>query len=512
MSESIPVSSPASKASWLGALGIALVGVLVCSLAISHQSYWIDETDVVYKARLPSLADWWGIISQGGSELQQPLYPLMVWGLGRFVPLGEFSVRSLNVVWFIGGLVAAWFALVNQPRLRWAFLALLLCSPFAWYYLNEARPYTLQLGASLVVFLGVYRLSLTQNDPKAENPWIIALCVAALILAASGMLAMLWLGAYLMASIVSAGKARLYQLGRKHARLLVPTALLLLSMGFYYLWTVSIGARATDAGTTDIKNLMFILFELFGFSGLGPGRLEIRSGGFRSFLPWVPYLTVYGLLLLPLLVLGVKQTIASTSWRTRLAWVLCFTFVAGFIAAVGATVRFRVLGRHFTPFLPIILIILAAGAASLLRRQNLSSRLLFGCFLLTSLVSCGLLRFSEHHAKDDYREAARLAQEALARGQVVWWNAYDLGASVYDLALARQSEKPGAALLIQNPSDGFAQQRQKPDLILISKPDLFDKGGVLQRYLQTAGFKRIMLLSGFSVWQSTQVRAQAGLN
>jgi hypothetical protein len=512
MSESIPVSSPASKASWLGALGIALAGVLVCSLAISHQSYWIDETDVVYKARLPSLADWWGIISQGGSELQQPLYPLMVWGLGRFLPLAEFTVRCLNVVWFIGGSIVAWFALVNQTRLRWAFLALLLCSPFAWYYLNEARPYTLQLGASLVVFCAIYRLSLTQNDPKAENAWIIALCIGTLILAASGMLAMLWLGAYLMASLVSAGKARLYQLGREHARLLVPTALLLLCMGFYYLWTVSIGARATDVGTTDIKNLMFILFELFGFSGLGPGRLEIRTGGFRTFLPWLPYLTVYSLVLLPLLVSGVKQTIASTSWRTRLAWVLCFTLVAGFIAAVGATVRFRVLGRHFTPLLPIILFILASGAASLLQRRNLTSRLVFGCFLLTSLVSCGLLRFSERHAKEDYRGAARLAREAVARGQVVWWNAYDLGALVYDLELATQSEKPGAALLVQNPSDGFAQQRQQPDLVLVSKPDLFDKGRALQRYLETAGFKRIRLLSGFSVWQSTQVHPQAGLN
>ena len=39
--------------------------------------------------------------------------------------------------------------------------------------------------------------------------------------------------------------------------------MLLFLLGLFYLWTLSLGARATTAGITDAKNLFFIPYELF---------------------------------------------------------------------------------------------------------------------------------------------------------------------------------------------------------------------------------------------------------
>jgi hypothetical protein len=485
---------------WLSAVGVVLLGLLVCSLAISAQSYWLDELVVAYKAGLPTLSDWWRVISQGGSELQQPLYALLAWGLGRLVTLDEFTLRSMNAAWFVIGLVTLSLAMKDRPRLQWSVLTVVLCSPFAWYYLNEARPYSLQLGAGCIVFGAIYRLGLESATTTPQRAWVFAFCLGSVLLAASGMLAMLWLGAYLMAALLSSPKARLLSIVSQHWIAFGFTLCTCVCFGFYYLWTLRVGARATDIGTTDIKNALFVAFELLGFSGLGPGRLAIRTEGLHSLMPWLPSLAAYGFLLLLVLVTGYAQIVRSTSRSTRLWWAVSFLTVSGFIFAVGIKVHFRVLGRHFTPVMPLVAFILGAGLAAFLERPAPKYRLVVVFYVALSLLSCGLLRLSQRHAKEDYREAARLAREAVARGQAVWWNADDIGALVYHVPIAKTQGTNSAVLLI-NPPSGFANGLSQPDLVLTSKPDLFDQTGALRKYLIEQSFTRTRTLSAFSVWQ-----------
>jgi hypothetical protein len=331
---------------------------------------------------------------------------------------------------------------------------------------------------------------------------VAGLCVVSLLLSASNMLAMLWLGAYLGATMLSAPKDRLQGLARSFWPWWLGTGLLLFLLGLYYLWTLSLGARATTVGITDAKNLFFILYELFGFSGLGPGRLSIRTGGLGAFRPWLPGLAIYGGMLLVVLAAGCRSIAASTSRRTRLCWILAFALVLGFILAVGVAVRFRVLGRHCAPLLPLVLFVLGSGIAALLKRRDLAGRLAVTAFLGLSLISCLSLRFGERHAKDDYRGAAAIGREALSYGQTVWWNAEKYGAIIYHLPLTEQPAEPGRAFFLTNPEKGFERGLPKPDLVLTSKADVFDSNGALADYLARAGFNRTTTLTAFTAWRA----------
>jgi hypothetical protein len=84
-----------------------------------------------------------------GSDLQMPLYMLWIWACEKVFGSGEIALRAVNLFWILPGLIALWLALARQPRLQLAVFLVTICNPFVWYYLNETRPYAMQIGASL---------------------------------------------------------------------------------------------------------------------------------------------------------------------------------------------------------------------------------------------------------------------------------------------------------------------------------------------------------------------------
>jgi hypothetical protein len=482
----------------LGALGL-----LVCLTAINAQSYWIDELCTVWKAGQPTVTDWWRAMrAEGDSMLQIPLYELYAWAWEKLAGSGEYAMRAGNVLWFLLGLMTLAGTMTGQSLRRWGVSLALLFSPFAWYYLNEARPYAMQIGASCIVFAALYQLGLGQNGSLLkERRWVIILCLGSLILAGSGMLAMLWLGAYWGGAILSTSKKRLYQLAKDYRGCWLLTFGLLFALGLYYLWTLSIGARATNAGTTDGKNILFIFYELLGFTGLGPGRLEIRYDGFAAFRQWLPWLVIYGIILSLLLARGCQQINMNLPRRTRTSWLIAFGLVLGFILAVGFKVQFRVLGRHCAPLLPLILFVQGIGLASWLNRGKWVWRWLAVLFLGMCLVSDASVRSSARHAKDDYRDAAALGREALSQGQSVWWSAEIQGAWVYRMAVTTQPTNTPAAFVVINPEQTSLQALPRPDLVLLSKPDLYDGRGAIQSYLKQNNYHLVQKLPAFTVWR-----------
>jgi hypothetical protein len=63
--------------------------------------------------------------------------------------------------------------------------------------------------------------------------------------------------------MLSTPKGRLQGLAKSYWPWWAGTGMLLFLLGLFYLWTLSLGARATTAGITDAKNLFFIPYELF---------------------------------------------------------------------------------------------------------------------------------------------------------------------------------------------------------------------------------------------------------
>ena len=124
------------------------------------------------------------------------------------------------------------------------------------------------------------------------------------------------------------------------------------------------GARASGASTTDWKNLFFIGYELLGFSGLGPGRLEIREGGLSVFQRYSSELVIYGIAVLVLLGAAIRQLPWSNDRKLLLKFFLIFATFTAVLVMAGLAMHFRVLGRHFTPLMPVVLFLLGTGLAT----------------------------------------------------------------------------------------------------------------------------------------------------
>jgi hypothetical protein len=231
---------------------------------------------------------------------------------------------------------------------------------------------------------------------------------------------------------------------------------------------------------TDAKNLGFIFYELFGFGGLGPGRLEIRGNGLESFRPYFLGLAVYAMVLVPVVVSGWRQILKLVPAWTVLFSVLFFGGVLVFLSLAGVVTHFRLLGRHCTPLLVLVVYLLALGVVRLWSSPHWWAKGWVVLFVGLSLASSLSLRFAPRHEKDNYRSAAAIARQALQHGKTVWWNADDRGAAYYQVPLATNGvAEDGRALVLANPSREMLRAAARPDVIIASRRDVFDAGGAL---------------------------------
>jgi hypothetical protein len=215
----------------------------------------------------------------------------------------------------------------------------------------------------------------------------------------------------------------------------------------------------------------------------------------------LPWLALHGVPLFVVMIAGVRALMASLPRRTFGWWFGSVILVYGFLVTVGFMVHFRVLGRHCAPMFPPLLFIVGSGVSALIGRDAWTSRAVVFLLLGTSLASCLMLRFSPVHAKEDYRQAAKIASEALKRKQVVWWSAAGPAANAYGVSLFRSEPIEGRAFWANDISDKVVGRIPTPDLILISKPDTFDRFGAVRRYVYEHGYSPVREFTGFTVWQ-----------
>ena len=488
-----------------GRLTIALlIASTLCAIAISGQSLWIDESYTALKAQQTTLLNWWQEMRHaGGSDLQMPLYMFWIWLCGQFFGSSEIALRAVNLFWILPGLLALSFALARQPRMQLAVFLVAVCNPFVWYYLNEARPYAMQIGAGLFLSAALCHWSeRTMDSAPGESLWVWVFAAALVALSGASMLGMIWAVAAMVAAIYLAPREQILKSIRNHIFAWLTIMVLLTALGFYYLWTLKAGARASDIATTDWKNAAFIGYELFGFAGLGPGRLEIRDGGLQVFRPYAPELGLFAMLVLVLNFYAFREAWGNYPRKKILGLVGILAVPAVFILVTGFVMHFRVLGRHFAPLLPAVIFWLGLGASAARQRNGIGKLLVVGYFAMC-LSSELALRFVTRHAKDDYRSAATLARTALADRQTIWWSADPNTAAYYHLSLATNFNQAGRAFALVNPSAGDLAAAVAPRIIFISRPDIYDPHGVLADYLSRNDFEKTVVMPAFRVWEKT---------
>jgi VanZ family protein len=243
-----------------------------------------------------------------------------------------------------------------------------------------------------------------------------------------------------------------------------------------------------------------------------------QSHGLRVLFPYLPTLGLGALALgvVALLILlhtrHSKERQLVIGLSIALAAGILITFTLSYIA------HFRLLGRHLSAFFPLFSILLLTG---LLPDDNQRrNKFALGALLLLGVawsVSDFRLRLFLSYEKDDYRDAAALAHNALVRGEPVLWRASGETANYYGLRTTEDTQTGSTARLGAMASVSgdcslkwFEQSLKDHGEVLVvmsDKSDLFDQGGVCRKTLDSLSIEHVAIFPSFDVWQVTGVKS-----
>ncbi len=485
------------------------LGIVVSAIAITGESFWIDE---LMTAHLGSSESWDvyrdRVAGLNTSDIQMPLYMAYLRSWHQFFGGSEYVLRLANVPWLLFGVYGLWRFLRTSPDTRDLAIILLLASPFAWFYLNEARPYAMQLGASCVVLGLAMRILRSWKDGPVLNAGDLYLGSAGLILlAGSSLLSVPWIGSFLALFTLGAARKSFSFPRRPLILSALACALALAGLGYYYLGTLLEGARAATLVGNSLASFAYAFYELLGFGGLGPGRNDLRaatlSGGLGAFALW--QWALLGLLALVHAFLALVFTLRlllpdGFGGKTR-GWLLLLAPPLLFMALLAVLKDFRVLGRHLTPLLPVLCVYFASSLqVSGDRRARCVAT---GVLLTLLLTSCLMQRFAPRHRKDDYRQAASLARSEVSKGRSVLWVANLAALPYYNL------QQLGYLPLRPDPASppflhifrlGHEDPVFKPALVILSKPDIHDATGYARAFIRENKYHPVREFPGFTVY------------
>lgn len=484
----------------------AIIAVALISAMPSRDSVWTDEAQTYHYAKQQSFQAWrTELVSAKESETLMPVGMFVPWVAAKALGTTEWSMRAINILWAILALIPL-LLIGKQLSLPWLPI-LFIVQPFLWFYSNEARPYTLQIAEGSWLLLSLFRY-IERNDRGVG--WVWCFAVAGVLLCSTSLL-----GVIPFCAVLAVGVVVLLKLGRRPSRgAWIPLALtvpVLLPLGSYYLSALlHRGADASKVWPVNASNIAFAFYELLGFTGLGPGRVALReaaasshAGGLLANL--VPYLPGLIVLFILYCILAVGYARAVRTPKRGLYLLLSSAVVVVSVvglALLASAAHFPFWGRHLAPVLPALVVIAAISLSSVGSRQWISSGL--GAVLCLVLFASSLqLRYSDRHAKDDYRGATNRAVAALSTGKRVWWFA-DVWASRY-YGLDVTITNPQASGLPIRPDDfsGRYQELPPPDLIVLSKPDIYDKDSSLRAFIQQAGYHQSDHLQAFQFFEKS---------
>jgi hypothetical protein len=475
----------------------ALLLACACAcLAISSQSLWVDEAQTALKATPDTLHGWWRTLDgEGSSNMQLPLYMLYIWGWARIFGISEIALRAANLPWFILGLIAIFHFLRRHPPLRAATLLLYSLHPFVWYYLDEARPYIMQLSGALLVS-GALFAALDEPGQSAQplpSSWWWAFGAGLFILCGAGLLGVPWaIGPFLLLLSLPAFRRSITRSGLPALALFLP---LLTLLALYFLWTVEKNVHASPIAMT-LPSMLSTFYEQLGFLGLGPGRLDLRSNSVAATRPFLLPLALLGIPLVLGLIFAASRRFGLGARRILPVLILAVSPIL-LIFALGFLRDTRILARHLTPLFPFILLAQAFTLLLLWNTRNLLGRLAASLILIALACSSLEVRFAPRHAREDYRAAAAAARESLAQGKIVWWSSDIEGAIYYHLPLD-PAELPGVARQLYGVPAHFTAP---PDEIFVSRSDILDPAGTVPAFTAAHHYRQVAAWQGVTLWQ-----------
>lgn len=481
-------------------LAALIVSLVLVALAPSSDSLWIDEGHTARFVQAASFGDMLGaVVGDVNSQAQMPGFVAAAWVAGRVLGTSEWALRAQNILWGALGVLFLWHA----GRLLGTCVPPLLfaVSPFVWFYLDEARPYGMQLGGAAALAAAMVRLvCLRRLDSTTAVLWLFGGWVTC----AASMLGAFPFGAATLVALSLVWRLRLPTDRRAMVVMAVCYAGLAV-LGAYYAWSVLRGAGGARLWSVGLGNIGFSVYELLGFAGLGPGRIEIREAGreglgvvFSLLAGSAAPLALLGLLLAACSLLALR--LHREPWRA-LFFTCLATVVLGFVSLAGAAAvaQWPFWGRHLAPLLPFIIIATTAACLGTSLPGWVGRTVLVAigiCWLASSLS----LRTMPRHAKDAYRQAAAFAKSQLDAGRTVWWAADEATGRYYNVPLS-DTGIAGTARIVFAPDTKALAGLAVPDVIVLSRPDQFDERGGIRETLAAQGFRQTHRWIAFATWE-----------
>ncbi len=481
--------------------------MLIGALAITSQSYWTGEAaSLVVALGKTSAEALKNAQAVGGAALQSPIYNFYLFAWHKIFGSGEWAMRASNLPWFALAQLAFLIQLRHKPRLAVTACLLSAFSPVVWMYLDETRAYLMQYAAACWLAAGIVRLTTLKEPPG----FVLQVSGAALLLLfSSSPLGALWACGFLLAFSwlwLQAGRegefvperAPLVGLSRMRWQLVIG-ALLLLAIAAYYFITW----KGLDSGESMLKQftrgVMYVTYEFFGFSGFGPGKLELRTAPINSVFKYLPALMPLAGCILLLGAFALRNLLRQRIPEIPLvAWLLALALPGLILLTALFFMAHRPLPRHFLPALPALILVLAAFIQLAFASRSTLWRFSAVALPVLWLGSSLNLRWHPMHAKEDYRNAAALAAAAMRENKEVWWAADSATAFIYlqDLKLA---DLPGRLWTMHGPDWNDIRFKFPPRLIIISKPDIYDPRGAVARYAAENQFIPVLRLPAFTI-------------
>ena len=490
-------------------------------LAISSESLWIDEFWTAYFTEVSSLREWVDLVLiPSGSQTPIHFFQFFIWG--RLFETTELTLRLANLPLFVIGQLSLFWALRSYSRtFSWFYLAVGALHPMVWQYANEARPYIMIYAGAQMVMAYLLHLHARIEWQLEESPLFSTIfVVGGILLFGASLLGAFWV----FAAGVYAIHLHHRHLGWRylargvHPLLLGIFAVVVAVLCVYYISSLLQGAGGSRVSTTTPASLAFATYELLGLSGIGPGRHELRDSGLAALRPHVPGLLAATAIIAFTLMCGWREALRRLGAR-HLAIAVGLAALPVFIVVLsGFVMGWRVLGRHLFATIPVINLLLALGLVRLWNSPagslRVASRLAAAACLVALAISALSMRFAERHSKDDYRLAATIASDALARGLRVWWGADYLGAHYYRLPgtfdyrgeltgmhePASCTDQPGVQAT-SNLSAECMRTLSSPDIVIFARPETFDKSGDIDRYLQAGHYVKVQEMPAIAIWR-----------
>lgn len=486
-----------------------LAALLLLPFAVSNDSLWLDEGDTAMYALEPNFSAWRErLLHDGQADCQMPLAMFCSWAAGKIIGTQEWQLRAVNLLW--GALALVALSRVGR-RLSMPWLPLVLAiQPYFWFYLNEARPYALQLGCGAWLLAALVEFYFAR---ATGTGWAWQFAGATFFLFCATLLAPLTVAATLLAMFFFAWREK-WLPSRKAIFVVLAGFIACVPVAAYYVTTLLRGAKGAQMWHVDLKFISYVVYELTGMGGIGLSPLEIRSLA-RSPELTHELLTRLPQLVLPLLlaallaavfIVGLRRWSRSVQPATLLWGILLVIAVTGGVFIIGSLAMQKAFwARHYAPVFPFYVALLGLALAGMVSGQARWWRCLPVVLMALLLWSALNFRFAPSLRKEDYRSAAAFVRPLLAQNQSVWWVAGGYSANYYGLTMADTNPGPGKVF---SPFLARLDVRMLPlpDVIVLSKPDIHDANGAVQKIISENPYRIAARYQSFVIWTNSAGR------